>query len=625
MNIRVHRPSGKMLIALLLGALLIVGTILTIREVQRQQDIRQRAATAPTVCAVNQPSDTMLLFDKSVSMQEPTSPSDTTPRITKAKQAAISFVDLLAAQDTDSDTHDIGLVSFAGETSTTLDSQLTPQFDSVKTAINNIALQPETCIECAIKQANDEFAARGRPAVKHIAILLTDGSATRYIGIHPQPPYTEEDYREAERRAIAEAKKGYQQEGVSYFTIGFGDDVNKTFLQTVANETGGKYFFVPTAADLQGVFQEISTLIGKGSISGTVFNDDSGNGVLDGGETKLQGWTVDLYDASNTKLQSVQTDAVGAYTFVGVCDGAYTVREQKKTGWDQTLPQNNGNYTVAITDGSAAGGKDFGNKQQVLACPVSKALCRWDPVIGVDGYQVIVNELFPGTTKTPIQIITQTIQAPTTLMVFDAKPGSTYQCRVSGVNSCGTGLQGIATDSCPIPPTPTNTPSVTPTGTLSPTMTPTPTATLTPSVTPTGTLSPTLTPTRTPTPTITHTPTPTVTNTPTPTRTPTPTNSPTPTRTPTPIPTSTPRPPSTPGPTQPPGPTQQPPVPTNAPEPTTVIAIAPTNTPFPTGVPIPTNTPRPTIAPTGDGTTSTIIGIAAAVLTILGGVIFILL
>ena len=420
MNLRIRRPSGRALIVFLLGLLLIIGTILTLREVQRQQEIRQRAASAPTVCSVNQPTDTMILFDKSPTMQGPTSPSDSTPRFTRAKEAAISFVNLIGAQDT-TQNQQLGLVSFAGEAATTLDSQLTTDLALVKTAINNITLQFETCIECAAKLANEEFVARGRPNVKHAAILLSDGKPTRYIGIHPQP-YSDADYKEAEVRALAEIKKGYEQSGVTYFVIGFGTDVNTAFLKDIAAQTGGRYFFAPTATDLEGIFQEISTIIGKGAVNGKVVNDLSGNGVLDAGEPGLQGWTVNLYgpyDAqANTPsgptgdptIQSVQTDAEGKYSFSGVCDGYYAVREAVKSGWTQTLPQSNASRTVAVTNGVAQVDQDFGNSQQVLGCPVSKAVCQWDAVSGATSYQVIVNELFPGTTKTPVQLFAADVQ-----------------------------------------------------------------------------------------------------------------------------------------------------------------------------------------------------------------------
>lgn len=608
MNLQIRKPSLKALIIFLLAALLLIGTVLTIREVQRQQELRQRAA-APTVCAVNQPTDTLLVFDRSASMQEPTSSTDQTPRMNRAQDAAKSFVDFMAAQNAQQ-VHQMGLVSLAGEPTSNIAHQLTLDLPTVKTAIGNLSIESDTCFECAIKLANDEFAARGRQNVKHIEILLTDGGATRYIG--SQPPYTEESYVEAEKRALAEVKKGHDTLGITYYTIGFGNDVKEQFLRQIAQETGGKYFYVPTAADLQGVFQEISTIIGKGAISGVLYNDEGGNGTLEENEQKLSGWNVNLHDNANTLLQTATTDNGGNYSFAGLCDGQYVVSEQARQGWQQTSSP--ATQTVTIAGGNSVNNINFGNKQLTLGCPVGKALCQWDPVTGVTSYQVTINQVFPGTTRQPVQVVSQAVTAPTTQLIFNATPGNTYECRVVTKNTCGDGPVAIATDSCPLGPTVT--PTVTPTGTLTPTVTPTSTLTptLSPTVTPTGTLTPTLTPT------ITNTPTPTLTHTPTPTRTPTPTASLTPTRTPTPPPTSTPRPPNTPPPT-----TVVVQGPTSTPAPTTVIVQGPTNTPFPTGVPIPTNTPRPTIVPTGDSATSAIIGIAAAVLTVIGGIVFFLL
>ena len=118
----------------------------------------------------------------------------------------------------------------------------------------------------------------------------------------------------------------------------------------------------------------------------------------------------------------------------------------------------------------------------------------------------------------------------------------------------------------PLPPTPTQTPSITPTRTVTPTntpsVTPTNTPTNTPTQTPTNTLTPT--PTNTLTPTPTNTVTPTQTNTVTPTQTPTNTVTPsitpsiTPTRTVTPTVTPTKTPTNTP--TNTPTPTQTPPI-----------------------------------------------------------------
>ena len=624
MHIRINKKIGA-IIGGILFVLLAIGAVLIIREVQREQDLRQQAEE-PVVCLANQPTDTILIFDRSSSMQEPTSVEDSTPRMTRAKSASTDFVDFMSAQNVQQN-HQLGLVALAGETTSLVSANLTTDLEAVKNSISSLTIESETCIECAIKEANEEFASRGRPGVKKVAIIMTDGGATRFIG--SQPPYTEEKYQEAEARALAEAIKGHEEQGTVFYTIGFGDDVRVQFLDQVANETGGKYFFAPDAGELQGVFQEISTIIGKGSVTGAVFRDDNGDGIYDDSELGIGGWTVQLKNSSNTVVATATTDTQGFYFLNGLCDGEYTLSEEVKQGWEQVSPQEK-TYPISIAGGSSIGEKNFGNKQAELFCPIEKALCRWDSVPSASEYQVVVTEIFPSTGQPPVQVISQTVQAPSTQLIFNAAPGRSYQCSVSAVSICGTGAAGQGIGECPVTPpptgTPTGTPTNTPTGTLSPTATltptesPTPTVTGTPTNTPTGTLSPTLTPTRTPTLTSTVTPTRTPTVTTTPTSTPTRTPTLTPTRTPTLAFTSTP----TRTPTLPPGST---PLPTNSPPPGAPPVVVITDAPLPTQTPVPTvfvatNTPGPTVVPTGDATTVSIIGVAASVLVILGAILF---
>jgi hypothetical protein len=72
----------------------------------------------------------------------------------------------------------------------------------------------------------------------------------------------------------------------------------------------------------------------KGSISGTVFNDANGNGVLDAGETGMAGVVVFLDANGNGVLDANEmyttTDANGHYSFTGLATGpgsqTYAVR-----------------------------------------------------------------------------------------------------------------------------------------------------------------------------------------------------------------------------------------------------------------------------------------------------------
>ena len=50
------------------------------------------------------------------------------------------------------------------------------------------------------------------------------------------------------------------------------------------------------------------------TLSGEVFNDLDGNGVLDGGETGLAGWTVDLLDGASQLVATATTDSHGGYS-----------------------------------------------------------------------------------------------------------------------------------------------------------------------------------------------------------------------------------------------------------------------------------------------------------------------
>ena len=75
---------------------------------------------------------------------------------------------------------------------------------------------------------------------------------------------------DAEYRAVQTAN-AMRAQGVIVFSIGLGNNINKTFLQQVANDPAsptfnpnaqaGQAVLAPTAADLQDVFQTIASQI----------------------------------------------------------------------------------------------------------------------------------------------------------------------------------------------------------------------------------------------------------------------------------------------------------------------------------------------------------------------------
>ncbi len=344
--------SYKRAAAVLFIFALLLAIPVTISFIGQQQDIRQRASE---VCS-NVAADIMLVIDKSGSMSG-------APLIA-AKTAAKSFVDVVAANANNR----VGVVSFSNDASTSLDSPLTNSFSSVKTTIDFINSSGETCTQCGIKKANNEIAADKRNGIKNVVILLTDGRANRVSGSSTT------DFDASSKAALDEVIAGNTANQTVYFTIGLGKDIKADFLQQIANSTGGKYFTAPTADDLQSIYQQISQIVGKGSISGFVYNDTNGNGVLDAGEQKLQGWEADLKN-SNNQIFPFTTDESGGFSFSGICDNSYTLSIKPQEGWTITSPSS-GSSNIATTNGGASNDNNFGVTQNG---PTSTPACTTRP------------------------------------------------------------------------------------------------------------------------------------------------------------------------------------------------------------------------------------------------------
>jgi hypothetical protein len=75
----------------------------------------------------------------------------------------------------------------------------------------------------------------------------------------------------------------------------------------------------------------------KGAIHGQVFNDVNGDGIENGSDTGLAGWTVALIDPSdNSVITTTTTSYNGYYAFLNLSAGAYRIRETPPAGWTQS-------------------------------------------------------------------------------------------------------------------------------------------------------------------------------------------------------------------------------------------------------------------------------------------------
>lgn len=286
-------------------------------------------------------TDTMLIVDASGSMTEP----PTEDNLEKAQAAAKRYVEILS----ENEQNHVGLVTFANDAK--LENPLTNNFASVSAKIDGIQTGPSTCTKCGMEKANIEMQQNGRTGVKKIAVLLTDGLATE--------PGTNE---QAAAAAIAYATTIKNTTNMPVYTIGLGERVNQQFLEQIATITGGKYFFSPTADDLQKVYEEIAETVGRGSVSGFVFHDENNNGRLDTGEEKLSGWNIELRNASNTlTVATIVTGQDGSYFIDKLCnDTTFIVRLVPKNGWQQTQPKDPPYHKIVITNANKHEDKDFG-------------------------------------------------------------------------------------------------------------------------------------------------------------------------------------------------------------------------------------------------------------------------
>lgn len=218
--------------------------------------------------------------------------------------------------------------------------------------------------------------------------------------------------------------------------------------------------------------------------------------------------------------------------------------------------------------------------------PIKEGACRWDAVDGATSYKIIV--INKGDES---KVKEETVQAPTTELVFPADPENTYECSVVAVGVCSETPPTKSPPATCVGPTPTpTTPVATPT--TGPTATPVPSATPVPTFTPTPTVTPTPAPTATPFPT----PTPAVI-----------------VRIPPNVAPPQQQPPVY---QQPPAVVQQPPI--GAAQPPAQQVIVPTTVP---GQP----TPVPTMKPTGSFSTSVAIASVVTVLLMAGAVLFLIL
>ncbi|WP_336036687.1 vWA domain-containing protein [Halobacterium yunchengense] len=151
------------------------------------------------------------------------------------KTAAKSFLDELASPD------EAAAVSFAN--GSTLDQELTTDYDAVKDAIDDYSASGSTDMDDGITTATDELldGTNATDGANKVMIVLSDGE-----------PSDEGDAEDAADDA--------KDEGIRIFTIALGDGADEEFMEGIASNPDDAY----TAADsenLEEIYNQIASVV----------------------------------------------------------------------------------------------------------------------------------------------------------------------------------------------------------------------------------------------------------------------------------------------------------------------------------------------------------------------------
>lgn len=187
------------------------------------------------------------------------------------KDAAKSFLDSLLEQDK------AAVVDF--DTYARVTQPLTSDFDAVRTAIDQIDSDGGTDIGAAVNASLSELDTEADLARGRIVVLLTDGD-----GYYDQALTT----RAANSKTII-------------YTVGLGSGTNVSLLDSIATETGGRFFLVENADGLKDAYERIGGDLGK--------PDADGDGLADEAETT--GWRTQRGNVYKTDPNKADTDGDG--------------------------------------------------------------------------------------------------------------------------------------------------------------------------------------------------------------------------------------------------------------------------------------------------------------------------
>ena len=147
-------------------------------------------------------------------------------------------------------------------------------------------------------------------------------------------------------------------------------------LATTPESAAGEYTVTANLAadaadgNIDGVVSDTSFGYNQpGVIEGTIYSDADSSFAQGGGEVGLGGITVQLFDSTNTLIDTVTTNPDGSYQFTGLVPDDYTITVVGALGTQTEDPDGNATpdtATVTLGAGESITGADFGYQNTVL-------------------------------------------------------------------------------------------------------------------------------------------------------------------------------------------------------------------------------------------------------------------
>ena len=210
-------------------------------------------------------ADILFVLDISDSMH---GKSGSQTKMAAAVTAMNNFIDLISIDKSSK----AGLVTFGR--AATLDQKLTKNYSMLKSVVKKAAghLEYRTCTQCGIDVAKGEEIQDAASENNKVAIVITDGEAnwTELM----QPPQAL-DTSQGKQAALQAAINAYKTSAMTFFTVGVGTpgkNANFNSLKKIAADTGGAFFYAPTADQLTGIFQQVSNAIKQNAKASSSIN-----------------------------------------------------------------------------------------------------------------------------------------------------------------------------------------------------------------------------------------------------------------------------------------------------------------------------------------------------------------